>query len=103
MLLYPPHLITLACIFMTSFNFDKNISKWFEDLNINLNDVRFQTCRCVHFTSRLQALTPPLACCQISEITKEIFSVYELSGPAWETECRKLIEKVPRPSAKKKK
>ncbi|XP_047943957.1 cyclin-C1-2-like isoform X1 [Salvia hispanica] len=39
-LVHPPHLIALACIFIASFQNDKKITAWFEELRVDMNVVR---------------------------------------------------------------
>ncbi|XP_041990394.1 cyclin-C1-1-like isoform X2 [Salvia splendens] len=39
-LVHPPHLIALACIFIASVQNDKEITAWFEELHVDMNVVR---------------------------------------------------------------
>lgn len=40
-LIYPPHLIALACIYVASMLKDKDNTSWFEQLRVDMNMVKF--------------------------------------------------------------
>jgi cyclin C len=40
-LVHPPHLITLACIYIASVLRDKDTTAWFEELRVDMNVVNF--------------------------------------------------------------
>ncbi len=40
LLLYPPHIIALACIYLVAFQKDKDVSQWFSELNVEMKEVR---------------------------------------------------------------
>ncbi len=39
LLLYPPHIIALACIYLVAFQKDKDVSQWFSELNVEMKEV----------------------------------------------------------------
>lgn len=41
-LIHPPHLITLACIYIASVLKDKETTAWFEELRVDMNVVCMQ-------------------------------------------------------------
>jgi len=70
-LLYPPHVVALAAVYSGAFMHNKDVSSWFGDLNVNINDIG-------------QAVT-------------EIMRVYEVwNSPSFERDTRAILERVPR-------
>ena len=45
-LIYPPHLIALACIYIASVHKDKETTAWFEELRVDMNVVSFFELKC---------------------------------------------------------
>jgi hypothetical protein len=42
-LIYPPYMIALACIYIASVLKDKDTTSWFEELRVDMNIVSFST------------------------------------------------------------
>jgi cyclin C len=40
LLLYPPHIIALACIYLVAFQKDKDVSQWFSELNVEMKEIK---------------------------------------------------------------
>jgi len=78
LLLYPPHIIALAAVYTCAFMHGKDISKWFMNLNVNINEV--------------------------GQAVADILHVYEIwNSPYFEREVRAILERVPRANAANKK
>jgi cyclin-C len=76
-LMYKPHTIALAAIYMAAFTVkDSDINKWFADLNVNLNEV--------------------------GQVCNEILSVYELWNSDFEKTCRDMLSQIQANLKKKK-
>lgn len=70
-LLHKPHIIALAAIYMaalTNKDSDKDINKWFSELNVNLNEV--------------------------GQVATEILSVYEMWTPNFEQQSRDFLLQI---------
>lgn len=76
-LLYKPHIIALAAIYMAALTVkDSDVNRWFSDLNVNLNEV--------------------------GQVATEILSVYETWNATFEQSCRELLGQLHGQLKKKK-
>ncbi|KAM7263132.1 hypothetical protein ACFE04_000815 [Oxalis oulophora] len=93
-LMHPPHLIALACIYIASVHRDKDITAWFEELRVDMNVVR-EFSILFSEVSITMALGDKMPHATVKNISMEILDFYENNRLFTEDRICAALNKLP--------